>query len=66
MYQKIRKPIVISTAILFHLLLIFHLFFSPVIIVFAAYHSVGNASFIDALGRKSQGGIRFWGVPDIQ
>lgn len=46
MLQKIRKPIVISTAILFHLLLIFHLFFSPVIIVSAAYKSIINASFI--------------------
>ncbi len=46
MYQKVRKPIVISTAILFHLLLIFHLFFSPVIIVIAAYQSIVNASFI--------------------
>jgi ferredoxin-type protein NapH len=46
MYQKIRKPIVISTAILFHVLLIFHLLFSPVIIVFAAYKSIVNASFI--------------------
>jgi ferredoxin-type protein NapH len=46
MYQKIRKPIVISTAILFHILLIFHLFFSPVIIVMAAYKSIINASFI--------------------
>ena len=46
MYQKIRKPIVISTAVLFHLLLIFHLFFSPVIIVFAAYNSIVNASFV--------------------
>jgi ferredoxin-type protein NapH len=46
MYQKIRKPIVISTAVLFHLLLIFHLFFSPVIIVLAAYHSIVNASFV--------------------
>jgi len=46
MYQKIRKPIVISTAVLFHLLLIFHLFFSPVIIVIAAYHSIVNASFV--------------------
>ena len=45
MYQKIRKPIVISTAILFHLLLIFHLFFSPVIIVLASYNSILNASF---------------------
>jgi ferredoxin-type protein NapH len=46
MYQKIRKPIVISTAILFHLLLIFHLLFSPVIIVFASYKGIVNASFI--------------------
>lgn len=46
MYQKIRKPIVISTAILFHLLLIFHLFFSPVIIVMASYRGIINASFI--------------------
>jgi ferredoxin-type protein NapH len=46
MYQKIRKPIVISTAILFHLLLIFHLFFSPVIIVMASWRSIINASFI--------------------
>jgi len=46
MYQKIRKPIVISTAILFHLLLIFHLFFSPVIIVMASYDGIINASFI--------------------
>jgi len=45
MYQRIRKPIVISTAILFHLLLIFHLFFSPVIIVVASYNSIINASF---------------------
>lgn len=46
MYQRIRKPIVISTAILFHLLLIFHLFFSPVIIVMASYKSIINASFV--------------------
>jgi polyferredoxin len=46
MYQRIRKPIVISTAILFHLLLIFHLFFSPVIIVFASYQGIVNASFL--------------------
>ena len=46
MLQRIRKTIVISTAILFHLLLIFHLFFSPVIIVSAAYKSTVNASFI--------------------
>jgi ferredoxin-type protein NapH len=46
MYQRIRKPIVISTAILFHVLLIFHLFFSPVIIVMASYKSIINASFV--------------------
>jgi ferredoxin-type protein NapH len=46
MYQRIRKPIVISTAILFHLLLIFHLFFSPVIIVLASYKGIVNASFV--------------------
>ncbi len=46
MFQRIRKPIVISTAILFHLLLIFHLFFSPVIIVLASYKSIINASFV--------------------
>lgn len=46
MYQKIRKPIVISTAILFHLLLIFHLFFSPVIIVMASFNGIINASLI--------------------
>jgi polyferredoxin len=46
MYQKIRKPIVISTAILFHLLLIFHLFFSPVIIVMASFKGIINASFV--------------------
>jgi ferredoxin-type protein NapH len=46
MYQKIRKPIVIFTALLFHLLLIFHLFFSPVIIVMASYNSIINASFV--------------------
>jgi ferredoxin-type protein NapH len=46
MYQRVRKPIVISTAILFHLLLIFHLMFSPVIIVIASYKGIINASFI--------------------
>jgi ferredoxin-type protein NapH len=46
MYQRIRKPIVISTAILFHLLLIFHLLFSPVIIIFASYKGIINASFL--------------------
>jgi len=46
MYQRIRKPIVILTALVFHLLLIFHLLFSPVIIVFASYRGIINASFI--------------------
>lgn len=46
MLQKIRKPIVISTAILFHLLLIFHLLFSPVIIVSASFKGIINASFL--------------------
>jgi len=46
MYQRIRKPIVIFTALLFHLLLIFHLLFSPIIIVFASYRGIINASFI--------------------
>ncbi len=46
LYQKIRKPIVISTAILFHLLLIFHLLFSPVIIVIASHKGIVNASFV--------------------
>jgi ferredoxin-type protein NapH len=46
MYQKIRKPIVITTVLLFHLLLIFHLFFSPVIIVIASYKGIVNASFV--------------------
>lgn len=44
-YQKIRKPVVIATAILFHVLLIFHLFFSPVIIVMASFRGIVNASF---------------------
>jgi polyferredoxin len=46
MYQHIRKPVVITTAILFHVLLIFHLFFSPVIIVMASFKGIINASFI--------------------
>ena len=45
-YQKIRKPIVIFTAVLFHVLLIFHLLFSPVIIVMASFRGIVNASFI--------------------
>ncbi|MCX6253602.1 MAG: 4Fe-4S binding protein [Bacteroidia bacterium] len=45
-YQHIRKPIVIASAILFHLLLIFHLLFSPVIIIFASNNGIINASFI--------------------
>ena len=46
MHQRIRKPIVITTALLFHLLLIFHLFFSPVIIVMASHKGIINASFV--------------------
>jgi ferredoxin-type protein NapH len=46
MYLKIRKPIVISTALLFHLFLVFHLLFSPVIIVIASFKGIINASFI--------------------
>lgn len=46
MYQRTRKPIVFFTALLFHLLLIFHLLFSPVIIVAAAWKGIINASFI--------------------
>ena len=46
MYQRIRKPIVITAALLFHFFLIFHLLFSPVIIVVASYKGIINASFI--------------------
>jgi polyferredoxin len=46
MYQRTRKPIVFFTALLFHLLLIFHLLFSPVIIVAAAWKGIINASFV--------------------
>lgn len=46
MYQQFRKPIVIFAAFLFHLLVIFHLLFSPVIIVAAAWKGIINASFI--------------------
>ena len=45
-YQTIRRPIVITTAVLFHLLLIFHLLFSPVIIVVASQKGIINASVI--------------------
>ena len=45
MYQRTRKPIVFFTALLFHLLLIFHLLFSPVIIIAAAWRGIINASF---------------------
>lgn len=44
-YQKTRKAIVIFTAILFHCLLVFHLLFSPVIIVLASSKGIVNASF---------------------
>ena len=46
MFQRIRRPIVISTAILFHAFLVFHLLFSPVIIVSASYKGIVNASFV--------------------
>lgn len=46
MYQKIRRPIVMATAVVFHLFLIFHMLFSPVIIVMASYKGIINASFI--------------------
>lgn len=45
-YQDFRKPIVILTALLFHVLLIFHLLFSPVIIVVASQKGIINASFV--------------------
>jgi ferredoxin-type protein NapH len=45
-YQKTRRPIVIFTAVLFHLLLIFHLLFSPVIIVMSSRKGIVNASFV--------------------
>ena len=45
-YQKIRKPLVIFSALLFHVLLIFHLLFSPVIIVVASQSGIANASFV--------------------
>jgi polyferredoxin len=48
-YQKIRKPIIIMTALLFHSLLVFHLLFSPVIIILAADKGLVNASFISFL-----------------
>jgi ferredoxin-type protein NapH len=46
MYTRIRRPIVIVVALLFHLLLIFHLLFSPVIIVAASWKGIINASFV--------------------
>jgi polyferredoxin len=45
-YQRIRKPIVITTAFLVHIFLVFHLLFSPVIIVLASYRGIINASFV--------------------
>jgi len=50
MYSKIRKPIVIFTAVLFHLLLVFHLLFSPVIVVMASWKGIVNASFFAFAG----------------
>ena len=46
MRQEIRKSVVISTAILFHAFLVFHLLFSPVIIVMASFDGTINASFV--------------------
>jgi len=46
MYQKIRIPLVIATAVLFHAALIFHLLFSPVIIIMDSYSGIINASFV--------------------
>ena len=45
-YQSIRRPVVILSALLFHVLLIFHLLFSPVIIVIASQNGIVNASFV--------------------
>lgn len=45
-YQTIRRPIIILSALLFHVFLIFHLLFSPVIIVFASQKGIINASFV--------------------
>jgi len=45
-YQSVRRPIVIATTILFHLLLVFHLLFSPVILVAASFKGIINASFV--------------------
>jgi ferredoxin-type protein NapH len=44
-YQRIRKPIVIIMAVVFHSVLIFHLLFSPVIIIMASNKGIINASF---------------------
>lgn len=44
-YQKKRKTLVFFTAFLFHCLLVFHLLFSPVIIVLASSKGIVNASF---------------------
>lgn len=48
-YQKTRQSIVIVTAIVFNLLLIFHSLFSPVIIIIAASRGLINASFLTFL-----------------
>lgn len=45
-YQSIRRPLVILSALLFHVFLIFHLLFSPVIIVFVSQKGIINASFV--------------------
>ena len=44
--QNIRRMLVITTAVVFHFVLIFHLFFSPVIIIMASRHGIINASFV--------------------
>jgi polyferredoxin len=45
-YQQIRKPLVITTGVLFHLFLVFHLLFSPVIVVMASHRGIVNASLV--------------------
>lgn len=46
MYRRIRVPLVIAVAVIFHLLLVFHLLFSPVILVAASWKGIINASFV--------------------
>lgn len=47
--QTIRRSVVGATAVLFHALLVFHLLFSPVIVVMAAFRGILNASFFSFL-----------------